>query len=157
MTRHDLTNVLIAWWERHHPDHDLDPDLWARTLSRLADPTTLAHALDTWSIDHPTQPPAPGPINELIRRPATARAAQAALANARAQITAAKERARTSDDETAWIRRIAAQTINPDHVNSWMTTRNQLLDDNTPLHLIHTGQTDRVADLLTALADGVTT
>jgi uncharacterized protein (DUF2384 family) len=53
------------------------------------------------------------------------------------------------------IRRLLADVYRPDGQAIWLNAPNQLLDGAVPADLIRDGEGQRVADLLTALAEGV--
>lgn len=87
----ERVNAVIAWFERHHPDRDLDPDLWARVLNRV-DPDDITRALDRWHQTNPTTPPKPAHINHQLTQVATNHTAGTELARARRIVNDAIER-----------------------------------------------------------------
>jgi hypothetical protein len=59
-------------------------------------------------------------------------------------------------DDEAIVRAAAAQVYRPEGVGIWMRSPNPSLNNATPLQFIAAGDTQRVLDLIMALAEGVT-
>jgi hypothetical protein len=59
---------VVEWFAHHHPQHHVDPQVWAGSLNRGHTPADVVEQLDVWHRYNPTRPATPADVNDLLRR-----------------------------------------------------------------------------------------